>query len=140
MKNKRMLLGLILTCGLFGTMSFPASAEVLGGWNEDSGYFTNPMSSSVGVMSDPVIEPGSGGYAPEHKSWKEYNGVSQNLYQRVIGETTWPGTRHWTRAYYETWFGNMEYDSGRQYGIGYSIAHSEWNDGSFVSAKTSYGY
>ncbi|MRX71472.1 hypothetical protein GJU40_04695 [Bacillus lacus] len=96
-------------------MSYSVSAQDLGGWSEDTGYFTYPTSSVSALAAS----------SPSHRAWKNYRAGGSQPYERVNGETTWSGTYHYSRARYE-WLvtGSVESDSGRVWGTGYTLATS----------------
>lgn len=137
MKIKKILPAIYLATVVFGTVSMPASADVLGGWSEDQGYFTNVTSDSVSNVTRDSISTFA---SPTHKASYEYKTPGSQIYERVTGSTTWMGENHYSRARYEAWgTGTVEADSGRVYGMNYSEARSGWHTGDFSTAKTYYG-
>lgn len=130
---KKSLSAMCLAVAVFGAVSIPASADVIGGWSEEQGYFINDTLSSVSEFAALAS-------TATHKASFSYKKPGSQTYERVTGETTWSGVYHYSRARYETWLtGKAEADSGRVFGTGYSKATSGWHPGDFARAKTYYG-
>ena len=131
---KKTLLSICLACTVFGTISTSVDANVIGGWSEEEGYFTNDTSNITGEFATRASKP-------KHKGYKQNKGiVGSQTYERVIGETTWTGVRHYSRARYEDWITKKpSADSKRVYGTSYTKATSGWHPGDFATAKTYYG-
>ncbi|EEM01711.1 hypothetical protein bmyco0002_59980 [Bacillus pseudomycoides] len=68
-----------------------------------------------------------------HAGWAEYKGDKR----RAVGETTWTGVYHYTRAQL-IGFGFVQEDSGRQWDWTDTRAESPWGN-KFWKAKTWYG-
>lgn len=133
---KKTLLSICLACTVFGTASTAVDANVIGGWSEEEGYFTNDRSSMMGEFATHVFKSD-----PIHKGYKQNRQVvGSQPYERVVGETTWTGVYHYTRARYEKWVTNRpEADSGQVFGSNRTKAISGWHPGDFATAKTYYG-
>ncbi|ERH54769.1 MULTISPECIES: hypothetical protein [Bacillus amyloliquefaciens group] len=76
----------------------------------------------------------------KHKGWSETKAGSNVLYKRAVGETTWKGKYHYTRAQI-VWpiTGAVQTDSGRKWGKDHTKATSPWATADFAKAKTFYG-
>ncbi|MCR6789978.1 MULTISPECIES: hypothetical protein [Bacillus cereus group] len=70
---------------------------------------------------------------PSHAGWAEYKDGKR----RAVGETTWNGVYHYTRAQLQLYLVVME-DSGRQWDWNDTRAESPWGK-EFYSARTWYG-
>ncbi|MEK3955915.1 MULTISPECIES: hypothetical protein [unclassified Psychrobacillus] len=131
----------VIALSIFAASAVPASADVLGGWSEEGGYFTNPateLNNSFVVGEKGTVSALAA--AASHSSFYDYKKPGSQIYERINGETTWKGIEHYSRARYETWVtGTAEADSGRVWGVGYTLATSGWHPGDFATAKTYYG-
>lgn len=96
-----------------------ADTGATGGWIEGEGYFTNSLVKATA----------------KHKGWKESAGGGY----RAVGETTWKGTRHYTRAQmYSRLTGKICADSYRKWGTGFTRAATNYTK-QCSSARTFYG-
>lgn len=98
--------------------------EVLG-WSSDEGDIPVVLSST---------KPDS------HRGWVVQ--VSEYV-EHCVGETVWPGKKHYTRARYESYTSNaIQADSGRVWGTNKTTAKSGnvSSDLNFYKAKTYWGY
>lgn len=133
MEVRKLVASVCLACSVFITASTVANADVVGGWSEEQGYFTNGVSNLSGDFTTYASKP-------KHKAYKKSRLISSQPSERVIGETTWTGVYHYSRARYEAWITKKpEADSGRVYGTNYTKATSGWHPGDLATAKTYYG-
>lgn len=70
---------------------------------------------------------------PQHAGWAEYKGEQR----RAVGETTWKGVYHYTRARLEG-LGLVHHDSGRKWKWHDTRTESPWGH-KYWSARTYYG-
>ncbi|MFL6978114.1 hypothetical protein R7M47_10750 [Bacillus inaquosorum] len=65
--------------------------------------------------------------------------TGSTLYERAIGETTWKGKYHYTRAQEVGFWGRVDTDSGRKWGKDHTKATSPWATADGHTGKTYYG-
>lgn len=104
----------------------------IGGWSEKDGYFSiTAVSSFIGIAS-----------TAKHTGYVEDVDRGNVLFSRAVGNTSWPGEYHYTRARFEGHItGNILGDSGRVWGTNATEAKSDWVDryASDWVGKTYYG-
>ncbi|ARJ73232.1 MULTISPECIES: hypothetical protein [Bacillus] len=74
-----------------------------------------------------------------HKGWTETKAGSNIMYKRAVGQTTWKGKYHYTRAQVVAFWGTVDADSGRVWGKDKTKAVSPWTVSDFTVSKTFYG-
>ncbi|MGP4073303.1 hypothetical protein ACTWQB_12200 [Piscibacillus sp. B03] len=108
--------------------------EEIGGWSEDTGYYSNEDESS----KDFSIQSAT------HKGWVTYRGGDNTRIEKAaVGETTWAAT-HFTRAWLQERNGSARKGQHTVYGSGYTKAQSGWGIHHTYSpdpyvARTGYG-
>ena len=111
----------------------PVFAIELGGWDENEGYYTN--SFQLRAQSSPI-----------HTGKAEETVINGTSAKRAVGQTTWTGVYHYTRARMEDIVLGINFgvltDSGRVWGTSNTSATSPWwlfNGDTMGSARTYYG-
>ncbi|EJV74381.1 hypothetical protein [Bacillus cereus] len=94
------------------------------GWSELESDKKQTQSSNLTYATNGV----------SHAGWAEY----KNGKRRAVGETTWQGVYHYTRAQLKFYDLTVMEDSGRQWDWNDTRAESPWGN-EFYSAKTFYG-
>ena len=125
-KFKSNILKVSLAMGLLLSSSFPAYAvstdsTVVGGWDEDTGYFVNADAYNKAMEKRGLLRSD-----PVHEGERQRKDQSGNTYFRAHGWTSWPGVYHYTRARMETYGGSILTDSGRKWGTSETQATSPW--------------
>lgn len=137
MKNK-IIVGIVGVCMLSITFGFGkvANAEVVGGWSEESGSYTETTIPNFGMMTRAAVR---------HTGKAEEKNISGTTHKRAHGWTTWSGVYHYTTARLEHyWPGSgVNGTSGRIWGRNGTEAISPYKpytrDSSPGAAKTYYG-
>ncbi|WP_413286701.1 hypothetical protein [Bacillus mojavensis] len=75
----------------------------------------------------------------KHKGRTETKPAGSIIVKRAIGETTWKGKYHYTRAQILTIWGSVDTDSGRVWGKNKTKAVSPWATAEMSRGKTYYG-
>lgn len=134
MRGKR--IGYLLAMFVFGlsmmTKAAPVFAAELGGWDENEGYYVNT----------PLARASS----PTHTGKSETSTIGGTSVKRAIGQTSWSGVYHYTRARMEDIVLGINFgvltDSGRIWGTSNTKATSPWwyfNGDTLGTARTYYG-
>lgn len=123
--------GIVLPAGI-------ASADELGGWGEDTGSFTIAEVARSAANGEAIQIAATA----QHTGKKEEKVINGTSSKRAVGNTTWTGVYHYTRARVEG--GEIPTDSGRKWGTTKTSATSPWQKFSavygFGTAKTYYGH
>jgi hypothetical protein len=94
--------------------------------SEGEGYWTNNHGQEVGLLSTPY-----------HYGFKQVSSDGKSY--RAVGETTWKGVYHYSRAQLVGRINGYVYaDSGREWDVDYTKAISPWRTKDY-RAKTYYG-
>ena len=118
---KKMRMSIAVAAIAIGAVALPAgaaSAAELGGWDENTGSFTN--SSSVQALGGVGVTA-----AANHRGAAEERVVNGTTNKRAKGWTTWVGVYHYTTARMESG-STVLTDSGRQFGTSGTQATSPW--------------
>lgn len=95
--------------------------SVIGGWDEETGYFQNIEAYSKSLTSE--IMPFS---EVNHRGTREKDDSTSTTRYRAHGWTTWAGVYHYTRARMESSQGAVLTDSKRVWGYDGTEAVSPW--------------
>ena len=82
----------LLTFGAVPAYASSVDTSVVGGWDEDTGYFINADAYNRAVQQNSAYRSN-----PTHKGERQRKDSGGNTYYRAHGTTSWPGKRHYTR-------------------------------------------
>ncbi|KQR44192.1 hypothetical protein ASF82_11845 [Frigoribacterium sp. Leaf164] len=135
---KKMKMSIAVAALVVGAVALPAGvagAAELGGWDENTGWFSTSSGPEIGGRSAAVT-------AVNHRGASEEKVVNGYTNKRAKGWTTWVGVRHYTTARMESG-STVLTSSGRQWGTSGTQATSPWFVANHTygkgSAKSYYG-
>lgn len=153
-KNFRLRFGALLMAALMAVPAPVMAAEkgslevtdksVVGGWDEDTGYFANvdAYSQQFAINNEMTLADSE----PQHTGKREKNDDLSTTRVRAHGWTTWTGVYHYTRARMEDHAGGgvrVLTDSDRVWGMDGTEAISPWwyfDPNVSDKARTYYGH
>ncbi|HFR3771630.1 TPA: hypothetical protein ACHVGM_002103, partial [Streptococcus suis] len=117
-------LGVNATSVYANTKVDQVDSTILGGWNEETGKFSNQNSN----LTPGISRLRAANSGPIHNGKRENRFRKDGLESRAVASTTWPGVYHYSRAQMVGAYGRgrVNTDSGRVWARNGTQAYSPW--------------